>query len=731
MKLLATGINLRIQVKTVFVFTFLFAVFFETANAQSCNFSASIKRIQKDQRSYIMNVEAMDNWIASQKPDGSWDDISYGTLTTSVGTGKFGDHLIRLQNFAAAVSKPGHPRYNDKKYKDAVKKGLEFWYKSKTVDPNWWYNEIYFPQRLGEILILMRDFEGFIPRSSSEGIDEQKILSLMKPQALEDITSHSTGANAIDIARHYIYRGLLTENCALLEATRDRLEAILDVNIKSDGVYQDHGPQIQISSYGEVFCDGVLRLATYLAGSSAAFDINSENFGKVINFIRETQIPSIRGSSWDFSVMGREVSRNNALNANLNYLQKLIDLKIDSTNDAIYLDALDRMNRTKPANYHVREFNKHYWNSDYTQHARSVYLFTVRNTSTRTVEAESGNGENLMGNYFSYGANFISVDGNEYKNIMPYWDWSMIPGSTFPHTTVFPTRTNWATNYGLTAFVGGVSNGMYGAAVLNMKEGTIRAKKSWFFFDNEIVCLGAGITDNSGLNVRTTINQAKLVMPSYCSEVGGSSETELDKSSSIYSNSNLHYIRNGNIGYYFPNPEIVRFTMKSQSGSWNNINKSGSGNIVSGDVFTLWVDHGTNPDIASYSYVVVPGIDSKEKAQAYDLSAIEIFENTSSIQAVFHKPLDILEMIFYAAGTLTHGDLSITVDKPCALMLKNGRLVSVSDPAQTSSNISVIIKNNGLLYKKDISLPVGNGMNGSSVTVDFGINGGINGVSHN
>ena len=263
-----------------------------------------------------------------------------------------------------------------------------------------------------------------------------------------------------------------------------------------------------------------------------------------------------------------------------------------------------------------------------------------------------------------------------------------------------------------------ISNGIYGAAVLDMNERTTRAKKSWFFFDDEIVCLGTGITDNSGLDVRTTINQAKLVKPSYCSEVGSTSETEQAMSSSTYSNSNLHYIRNGNIGYYFPNKENVRFTMKQQSRSWNRINKSGSGSIVSGDVLTLWVDHGTNPDQANYSYIVVPGIDSKEKARAYDLSAIEILENSSSIQAVYHKPLGILEMVFYEAGTLTHGNLSINVDKPCALMLKNGRLVSVSDPSQTSSNIIVTIKNKGLLYKKDISLPSDKGMKGSSVTVE-------------
>ena len=78
-----------------------------------------------------------------------------------------------------------------------------------------------------------------------------------------------------------------------------------------------------------------------------------------------------------------------------------------------------------------------------------------------------------------------------------------------------------------------ISNGIYGAAVLDMNERTTRAKKSWFFFDDEIVCLGTGITDNSGLDVRTTINQAKLVKPSYCSEVGSTSDPSQTSSNII------------------------------------------------------------------------------------------------------------------------------------------------------------------------------------------------------
>ena len=36
------------------------------------------------------------------------------------------------------------------------------------------------------------------------------------------------------------------------------------------------------------------------------------------------------------------------------------------------------------------------------------------------------------------------------------------------------------------------------------------AKKSWYFFDNEVVCLGAGIQSTSTYPVHTTVNQCFL-----------------------------------------------------------------------------------------------------------------------------------------------------------------------------------------------------------------------------
>lgn len=713
MKSINSSVTL-IQNKIIYCFVFFLSILF--SHAQEYDFQKLSARVFNSQNTPSKDNAVLNKWINTQNADGSWSEIKYGKLSQSVSI--YDNHVLRLWNLAAACSKKGGVNYNDATYKAAVKRGLQFWYHSKTADPNWWFNKIYFPQRLGEILIFMRVFEGYIPKTDASAIDETKIISLFEPTAIDNITYNGSGANAIDIATHYIYRAILTEDSKLIEDTKHKVESLLADNITGDFVYQDHGPQIMIASYGFVFCDTLVRLVAYLEGSPAAFDIKTANFEKILRFIRETQISSARGKSWDFSVLGRGVSRENATIAQINYLQRLAN-QIDPENATEYEAALSRLSGNNPANYKVREFNKQYWSSDYTQHSRSGYLFTVRNTSTRTVESEVGNGENLKANYLSYGANFISVDGDENVNIMPVWDWSMIPGTTFPYISTFPSRKNWGFNYGKTEFVGGVSDGVYGATVLDLDTAGIKGKKSWFFFDDEIVCLGTGITAKSASDVRTTINQAWMKAPSYFNENGNSNEITQSVSPSVYANANLNYIRNGKIAYYFPNQTNVKYTMKSQSGTWKSINTlEGSSNLKSGDVFSLWINHGNNPKKATYCYIVVPGIDSQQKAQNYNTKDIQILKNTAAIQAVYNKKIEVLEVVFHKAGKISYNGKTIKVNTPCTLIYKKDRWVTVSDPSQKLSKISITIKENGTRYTKKVFLPMGT-TTGASVTIDI------------
>ncbi|MFV0522423.1 MAG: polysaccharide lyase family 8 super-sandwich domain-containing protein [Mangrovibacterium sp.] len=678
---------------------FFWLVSFGYSNAQTYDFKEMARRIKTELLDgYTPDTTKLNALVSSQNSDGSWSNLNYGKLRVRE---KMSDgHLVRILQLTKAVADKNSTKYNDKAYFNAISQGLIFWHSSHTVAINWWYNKIFFPQELGKILILLHDFD-LHKGNDAIHIDEGELIRLFEPQGIRGILSHASGANAIDIATHYVYRGILTENSKVLEEVRDVIYSTLTDKIGADLIYKDHGPQIQISSYGLVYCSGLMHLAAILAGSPAAFDVKSEKFGKVLQFIREVQIASIRGKSWDFSVMGRAVSRGGALRAHLPYLQYLADY-IDPENAHIYLDALARTTGKEPANYKIREFNKQYWNSDYMQQVRRGYLFTVRNTSTRTVEAEQGNWENTSAQYFSYGATFLSIDGSEYMNLMHSWDWAMIPGTTFAYTKSLPFRRDWGFNPGKTSFVGGVSDGTYGASTLDLDRYSVTAKKSWFFFENELVCLGAGITDDSSRSVRTTVNQTWLQSDIWAKTQKNDKEIAESEENTIHMTTHPTYIRHGKMAYFFPEPERVCYA----------ITPALAKNRQSADMFCLWIDHGMNPTDASYSYIVVPNVDSQEKAKSYHMSAIEIVCNTSKQQAVYHKKLKIFEAIFHQAGTLKFKGNIIRVDKPCALMIRGDKL-TVSDPSQSISKVTI-----GFNAKtQTILLPVIPGMRGSSVSM--------------
>jgi chondroitin AC lyase len=686
--------------------------------AQEVDFQALIEKVQSKQYTSTSSAE-VDEWVSSQNSNGTWDKYRYGKLTVS--TNKYDNHLERLRVIAYYCTKKGHKKYNNSDYKEAVKRGLKCWQIVETEDPNWWYNQIYFPQHLGEILILMREFPGYIPEWSNTEINEFEILKMFEPKFIDDITIRGAGANAVDISTHYFYRAILTRNAKLLREVRDFMDGILVDNIKGDLCYQDHGPQLQLSSYGWVYCYGLFNLIEYFDGTPVAFDIKTENFATLLKFIRDVQLPSIRGRYWDFSVNGRSVSRPNILKTKPVYLEYLKN-NLDQEHNDYYQDAIFRTSGNRPANHNVPHFNRHYWNSDYSQHSRKDYLFTVRNTSTRTVECESGNGENLKANYFSYGATCIMVAGDEYYNIMPIWDWAMIPGITCKYGSPFPKRKDWGYNYGSTNFVGGISDGDHGVAVLDYDKEELKAKKSWFMLEKEIVCLGTAISNASDYNARTTINQCWLQGDVYYVNNGDDEQYSVNNVNVDYELQDVKWVRNRNVAYYFPLDTEVKLTCGQQSGSWKDINSGKSAEIISGDVFKLWIEHDKDNDDDKYAYIIVPNITTEKQAKAYSISDVEILSNTKEIQAVYCKSLNIYQIVFYKPGTIVHESNEITVDKACVIQVK-GNEVILADPTHSQLGVNIGLKIGNESYSSYVIFPNKEDEKGSSIklkiTEDF------------
>lgn len=508
-----------------------------------------------------------------------------------------------------------------------------------------------------------------------------------------------TGANRTDIALHWIYRSCLTQNEADLKTAIDNVfnpvVYTTEEGFQHDNSYFQHGEQLYIGGYGDEILKGVTQVASYALGTQ--YQLDKEKVELLSKFMRETYYRTVRGQNMSFDVVGRSVSRPGLLNkrTTTTYAQRMID--IDPAHADEYKAIIARLNRKQPADYQVTASHTHYFRGDYSLHVRPQYNFDVRLASTRTKKCEYGNKENLKTYFMSDGCTNIVQTGDEYFNIFPVWNWCHIPGTTAPQVGKIPMDPKAWGVLGTSTYAGGVSDSIYGATAYaymdTNPEVNTGAKKSWYFFDNEVVCLGAGIQSTSTYPVHTTVNQCFL-KDGILVDKGGKEETLANGSYTLQA---PQWVLHDKIGYFFPQKEEVFLTAQTQSGRWYDINTSKSKKEEKMDVFTLGINHGVGPKDGSYAYIVVPGKTSAQEMEAYQKeNAIEILSNNAKVQAVRNTKLNVWMVTFFEAGTFKHKELSVTVDKPCVLMVKDINAKSanlhIADPGQTQSPIQVELK---------------------------------------
>jgi chondroitin AC lyase len=309
---------------------------------------------------------------------------------------------------------------------------------------------------------------------------------------------------------------------------------------------------------------------------------------------------------------------------------------------------------------------------------------------------EPYNGPGKTTHHRADGTNYLMLKGDEYHNIWPVYDWQKISGTTILQKPRLPGPDSIQMD-GLTDFVGAVTDGLYGAVAFDFisPHDRLEAKKSWFFFDEEYVCLGTDIKSAPDLPVATTINQV-LMRGDVTIMEEGEVKTLVSGSHDL---KEIKFLHHDNIGYIFPTPRTVQVSNQMEEGRWSDITdqKNISTETVGMNVFKLWINHGNSPDSADYQYIVVPGVNKQELIEtSQNQRNIEILASNSDMHAVWHNKLNVGQIIFYQAGTvkLANG-LKIKMDSPGMAMLKikDDRVIelTVSDPFRKSSRLLVTL----------------------------------------
>lgn len=670
-------------------------------SAQDSDIDIISQRIQTVNKN--VNVTSNDNnadtYLQSVKSDGSFADINYADKSATNWQPQ--THLDRLKPIITAYTLPTSKFYSKEDVYNKIVSMLSYWHNANPKSTNWYMQEIACPQRMGVLLLIMRTGNTPLPSNL-----ENMLIQRMESDGGDPITQ--VGANKMDVATHWIYRGCLTKDPAILRKGVDEAFAPLylttEEGFQHDYSYQQHGSQLYLGGYGRVLVDGISKLALYTVNTSYA--LSGETLKIMSKFIRETYIPIIRGNYLLFNTLGRGVTRKNALNETnfTNILNRMITL--DPQYEDFYAKTVERLKGTQNANYNLADSHTAYWRSDYSLHQRPNYTMDVRMSSIYTSRNENGNGENLKGYFLVDGATSITQKGNEYVDIFPVWDWAKIPGTTTPAKTTIPKTAAWQVN-GNSYFAGGITDGKYGisAYLYDDRDYDIntKAKKSWFFFDKEVICLGSGITSTAEESINTTVNQT-LLRGDVKVITNGGSETILNKGE--HSFTNLSWILHDGIAYYFPQQANLEITNQAQSGTWNSINTTQTSELITKDVFKTWFNHGIKPNKGSYSYIVVPNISTTDDIKNYSVSDIEILANTDSLQVVKHKNLNIIGLVFFKGATFTSEEISIQADKACVMMIKEMGSenvdIYISDPSKRNSKISLIAQLANISGKKHV-----------------------------
>jgi chondroitin AC lyase len=637
--------------------------------------SSEIERLDQQGAKYAEALQA----------DGTWSDIDYADPDRAMWGNA--SHLQRTLVMAKSARLLRDEGRLDSELDAKVISALKLWTGRDYRNPNWWWNEIGVPELTGEIATLM------LPQLPQDQL--AKVVQIMKRSDWRKVPW--TGANLTWGVVIEIVRGCLENNLDTVAEGYTRMYQEIKIvspaeeGIQQDGSFHQHGTQLYNGGYGLSYANDVGRFISFAWGTH--FQIPPDRMAIFSSYLLDGEQWLVRGDVIDYSTVGREITRQGKVAVPQDWSIGPISPAgpAYSLGNVVAMLAAEPTPRQKEfqafaarlqAQPDAPEFigNKQFWCSDFMVHRRNSYSTSVKMLSKRMLNGEQVNSEGKESHHLSDGLNLLYLTGDEYKDVFSAWDWTKLPGITAIQGTLETGEKNPIGVRGTTTFTGGVSDGTYGMAAMDMTRGELVAKKAWFFFDGSYVSLGVGITlsDDSEDDVVTGVNQPLLVGDVFTNR----SPNPLAVGFHTFDTGSISWVYHNHVGYIFGPHSQVSLSAGPQTGKWSNIG-TGSSDLVTLPVFDLWIDHGRSPHDAAYQYTVVPGT-SMDRVAAYIRNPpTYVLSNKKDIQAVYNSDLGLVEIAFRKPGSLVTPLGQIRVDHSCLLMavkVVGGWKITASNP---------------------------------------------------
>jgi hyaluronate lyase len=667
-----------------------------------------------------------------------WPDLSPVTAP-----GNFGQSYTRLRTLATAWTTPGSSFTGSAEVASALVTALRFLHDraynaTARESGNWWFWEIGAPRALMDCCVLLRTV---VPAADLDLYLRTVDRFVPNPDRRTNYPSLSeTGANRSDKCVIVALRGLLGRDGGKIALARDGLSDTRDSGRNSlfryvtsgDGFYEDgsfvqHAAVAYTGSYGAVLLGAAAQIIALLAGSpwsvtdpkvAVMYESVDRCFARVI--FDGLMMDALRGRA-----VSRERSADHDSGADVMSSILLLAEGATSTYSARWRATVKgwmERNRTHPyldrvgiaqvarakallADSSVRAEDRAtghivFADMDRVVHRRPRWAFALSLSSKRIAGYEAGNGENLRGWYTGDGMTYLY----EEDDLGQFGDafWPTVDPYRLPGTTVDTRpRANAGTGSGTSLYRptnlvagGAVLEGRFGVSAMELVAAgsTLRAKKAWFFLDNAVIALGAGITASDGRPVETVVENRNLHADGEQRLlVDGAPQSGAQGWSHRFDRTGWAHIE-GVGGYVFPGATALRALREERTGAWRDINigadTGGSPTAITRRYLTLWLDHGVSPTDAAYAYAVLPGASPAATASWSRSRPVRAVVNSPSAQAVEVRRDGLVAAHFWQAGTAA----GVTTDGPASVLVTRrdrGISVAVADPGRTADRVTV------------------------------------------
>lgn len=320
---------------------------------------------------------------------------------------------------------------------------------------------------------------------------------------------------------------------------------------------------------------------------------------------------------------------------------------------------------------------------------RNNWSAVVRGHSRYLWAAEHYVANNFYGRYLAHGSmQILTAPAGE--TVTPQtsgwqeegFDWARVPGTTairLPITELKAKVLNVDAYSGVEemlysdeAFAGGLSqlgsNGNFGMKLHEHDKynGTHRARKSFHFFDNTIVCLGSDIENsNSDYPTETTVFQLAVTNEKgndYWANYSGKGNMWMDHVGTGY-----YVPQKANFEKNFPQYSLGQKSGKETRGNW----------------VALTIDHGKAPQGAAYEYAVLPQTTPAELNRFSRKPLYKVLQHDKEAHIVrFDKERITSYVLFETPGKLPEG-LLLKADTSCLVMTreqKDKTILTVCQP---------------------------------------------------